>query len=256
MFSFRFLAEIRESELSTIVPHLPTGGAILEIGGGTGDQALLLERRGFKVASVDLPSSQYREHRVFPVIDYDGRNLPFPDRSFDAVYSSNVLEHVVDPAPLYAEFRRVLRPGGRCVHVMPTFSWRLFSSMTYYCALPRKVWGLVAGVSRGPDEFAAPKIDTSARGRLKFLASRVLPPRHGETGSSFSELATFRAAAWVRHFREHGMIVVDVVPVGIFYTGEMALGPRWSVASRRKVAAILGSGCNLYEVRFDERTDS
>jgi len=255
MFSFRFLAELREAELSAIVPHLPSGGEILEIGGGAGTQALLLEQRGFKLASVDLDSSRYREHRVFPVVDYDGTHLPFPDRSFDAVFSSNVLEHVVDPAPLYVEFRRVLRPGGRCVHVMPSFSWRLFSSMTYYSALPRKVWGLVAGIPRGPDEFAAPTIDTSSRGLLKALAGRVLPPRHGETGSSFSELVRFRAAAWVRHFREHGMIVVDVAPVGIFYTGEMAMGPRWSIASRRKAAAFLGSGCTLYDVRF-ENADS
>ncbi len=249
MFSFRFLAELRESELTTVIPHLPPGGEVLEIGGGTGSQALLLKQHGFKIASVDLDSSKYRENRVFPVIDYDGTHLPFPAASFDAVYSSNVMEHIVDPVPLYAEMRRVLRPGGRCVHVMPSFSWRLFSSVTYYYALPRKVWGLVAGVPRGPDEYPAPVIDTSSHGAVKLLA-RVLPPRHGETGSSFSELRRFRASAWIRHFQEHGMIVVGVAPIGIFHTGEMALGPRWSIASRRKAAAILGSGCILYDVRF------
>lgn len=251
MFSLRFLAEIREAELASVVPRLPAGGAVLEIGGGTGDQARLLRRRGFQITSVDLPSSGYREFRVFPVIDYDGTHIPFPDRSFDAVYSSNVLEHVVDPAPLYAEIRRVLRPGGRCVHVMPSGSWRFFSSLTYYQALPRKAYRLFAGIPPGPDELSVAPDGPSSWRLLKLIAHRLLPPRHGETGSAFGELLRFRSGAWVRHFREHGMTVVGVLPIGIFYTGELALGPRWSIASRRKAAAVLGSACILYEVRFD-----
>jgi SAM-dependent methyltransferase len=251
VFSFRFLAELREAELVTIVPHLPAGGTIVEIGGGTGDQALSLQRRGFKMASVDLDSSRYKGHRVFPVVDYDGTHLPFPDRSFDAVYSSNVMEHLADPAPLYAEFRRVLRPGGRCIHVMPSASWRFFSSLTYYWALPRKAFRLVAGIAPGPDEFALPEIDKSSLGLLNLLARRVLPPPHGEKATSFHELARFSSVAWVRHFREYGMKVVAVEPVGIFYTGELALGPRFSIASRRKAARFLGSSCTLYDVRFD-----
>ena len=38
--------------------------------------------------------------------------LPFPDESFDLVTCQTVLMHVADPAPVLAEMRRVLRPGG------------------------------------------------------------------------------------------------------------------------------------------------
>lgn len=41
-----------------------------------------------------------------------GEDLPFPDRSFDIVYSANVLEHTRDPARVLEEAIRVLRPGG------------------------------------------------------------------------------------------------------------------------------------------------
>jgi len=251
MFDLRFLDEIREAELERVVPHLPAGGEVLEIGGGTGAQARSLERRGFKVASVDLDSSLYRFRRVFPVIEYDGTRLPFPDRSFDAVYSSNVLEHVADPAPLYAEIRRVLRPGGRGIHLMPSASWRFFSSVTHYWALPSKAYRRFAGVPPGPDELPTNPTGSSKRGILSLALSNILPPRHGEEGSSFGELFRFRAAAWVGHFRAHGITVLVVEPVGIFYTGEMALGPRWPIASRRAASKFLGSACILYDVRYD-----
>ena len=42
MFDMRFLDEIREAELEKVVPHLPAGGEVLEIGGGTGAQARTL----------------------------------------------------------------------------------------------------------------------------------------------------------------------------------------------------------------------
>jgi SAM-dependent methyltransferase len=39
--------------------------------------------------------------------------LPLPDNSVDAVFSSQVLEHVADPGRYLAECTRVLRPGGK-----------------------------------------------------------------------------------------------------------------------------------------------
>lgn len=53
-----------------------------------------------------------------------GEHIPFPDESFDAVISSNVLEHVADPATVMRECFRVLRPGGVCHMVIPNYgSW-------------------------------------------------------------------------------------------------------------------------------------
>lgn len=41
----------------------------------------------------------------------DGRNLPFPDDTFDAVLSEAVLEHVPDPEQYTREVARVMKPG-------------------------------------------------------------------------------------------------------------------------------------------------
>ena len=45
--------------------------------------------------------------------------LPFADESFDAVLLVAVLEHTREPWRLLAEARRVLKPGGRVVMVVP-----------------------------------------------------------------------------------------------------------------------------------------
>jgi SAM-dependent methyltransferase len=45
----------------------------------------------------------------------DLARLPLPDASVDLIMSRSVFEHLTEPAAVYREFARVLRPGGRVV---------------------------------------------------------------------------------------------------------------------------------------------
>jgi len=49
--------------------------------------------------------------------------LPWAEAAFDAVVSADVLYHVDDDAAALAEFRRVLRPGGRMIVNVPAYRW-------------------------------------------------------------------------------------------------------------------------------------
>ncbi|MBA4135734.1 MAG: class I SAM-dependent methyltransferase [Opitutus sp.] len=49
--------------------------------------------------------------------------LPFPDASFDAVVSADVVCQVEDGARALREFARVVRPGGTVVVNVPAFRW-------------------------------------------------------------------------------------------------------------------------------------
>jgi SAM-dependent methyltransferase len=90
--------------------------------------AVLLARRGVQVTSVDLHEPEIESWRKLaggePNLQLavaDGRELPYPDGSFDHAYSISVLEHIPDRGDEQAlrELARVLRPGGRMVLTLP-----------------------------------------------------------------------------------------------------------------------------------------
>lgn len=59
-------------------------------------------------------------HIVSDIVD-----IPEPDRSFDAILCTEVLEHVPDPVAAIKEFYRLLRPGGELILTTP------FCSLTH-----------------------------------------------------------------------------------------------------------------------------
>lgn len=55
------------------------------------------------------------------VIDARGEKIPFPDGTFDILFSSTVLEHTSDPQAVLRESLRVLKPGGFMQFVFPNY---------------------------------------------------------------------------------------------------------------------------------------
>ena len=97
---------------------------VLDAGTGIGGTARFLAARyGSRVTAIDL-TREYCETADWLnwLTGLDGKitvrpgdvtSLPFPDAAFDVVISQHVQMNVPDKAALYAEARRVLRPGGR-----------------------------------------------------------------------------------------------------------------------------------------------
>jgi SAM-dependent methyltransferase len=50
---------------------------------------------------------------------YDGKTLPFEDNSFDAIFTSEVFEHIFNLPEIIRELHRVLRPGGQILLTCP-----------------------------------------------------------------------------------------------------------------------------------------
>lgn len=98
-------------------------GAALDCGCGAGDNARLLRELGWRVTGVtrdpaELAAAAQECENVELADLADGLGFA-PDGSFDLVVLSHILEHLVEPADLLAEARRVLAPGGRIVIALP-----------------------------------------------------------------------------------------------------------------------------------------
>lgn len=238
MFSIEFLDEIRRAELAAVLDLFPPRARVLEFGAGTGKQAAELESAGFEVAAIDIASSNYAGHRVFPVVDFDGKIIPFADGSFDVVFSSNVLEHIRDLPPIQKEIKRVLVKGGVAIHILPTHRWRIWTSLA---AIPRLIQSVGAAV-RAPSRQSGSQFVRQA-----YVA--LYQPRHGERGHALTELWTFSPRFWRFHFRQNGFEIEQERDVGIFYSGELLFGPRLSMDRRIAMAGFLGGACHVFKVR-------
>lgn len=90
------------------------------------------EVQGVEVSDFGVKFS--REDLRIPVFQGFLQDAHFPDESFDAVFSSHVIEHVGNPVNLFMEMRRILRTGGALITVLPTQfaspSYRFFGKWT------------------------------------------------------------------------------------------------------------------------------
>jgi SAM-dependent methyltransferase len=115
------------------------GRDVLEVGVGMGaDHLELAKARPRRLCGVDLTERAIALTRTrlgFAGLTSDLRvadaeMLPFPDASFDLVYSYGVLHHSPDTARAVDEVARVLRPGGRA-RIMIYHKWSLVGLMLW-----------------------------------------------------------------------------------------------------------------------------
>lgn len=93
---------------------------ILEIGACFSYASFKFAQKGCNVVALDISnylkvSDLYVEKAYFERLFSDMHRMPFIDNTFDIVFGSAVLHHSKNLKEVFAEIRRVLRPGGRLV---------------------------------------------------------------------------------------------------------------------------------------------
>ena len=108
-----------------ILSFAPSDGplTILDCGTGPGYFPVILGKRGHHVTGIDLTENMIKgardnvaeagvkaELRVM-----DCQETDFPDNTFDMIISRNITWTLSDPQKAYAEWKRILKPGGRLI---------------------------------------------------------------------------------------------------------------------------------------------
>jgi ubiquinone/menaquinone biosynthesis C-methylase UbiE len=172
-------------------------GDALEIGSGTGYFSLNLVQLGVieRLTATDISPGMLRrlastaaalDLEDVTTVTTEAEQLPFADESFDLVFGHAVLHHIPDLDRAFAEFRRVLRPGG----------------MIAFAGEPSRYGERLAKLPKRTGLLAAP-----AWRRLVGAATRAVPEAkqsHDHSLESVVDVHAFAPAGLRRLLRDAG----------------------------------------------------
>ncbi len=252
----RYFEEISRNRYGKREWHVPTvaafhkyaGKDVLEIGCSIATDGLEFAKKGANYTGVDLtPASIEMARERFRLFDVPGRfevanaeeKIPFPDETFDHIYSFGVIHHSPVPERIVREMHRVLRKGG-------TFNVMLYnrSSINYYIEImflrklfrhmlrPKFMPGLLASVT-GFDKW---KLDghretlTKKLTHEQWVSMNTDGPycplakvySHAEGAALFKDFSNVRQEVWEFNV-DHWPILKNILPT----RAERWIGRRW-----------------------------
>jgi SAM-dependent methyltransferase len=112
------------AELLDLLSTAP--GKILDCGCGAGDNARILNDRGWHVTGITIDPREQEAARQFCevvyIADLEKGLPPDIDGAFDAVLASHVLEHLARPERLLRDVHQRLNPGGVLAVALPNIA--------------------------------------------------------------------------------------------------------------------------------------
>lgn len=111
------------SKIEGLLPDLPPGARILDIGCGHGTTSAELVTRGHRVFGMEVNQEALASLRAKGIVPLEHDiTTPFAlEEPFDLVLLLDVLEHVFDPLALIGEASQALAPGGHMILTVPLY---------------------------------------------------------------------------------------------------------------------------------------
>jgi SAM-dependent methyltransferase len=253
-----FLEAIRLAEIEIVVNEIEKldllNKNILEFGAGNGWQAKWLSRKGFTVEAIEIKSNPSKEQRVWPIREYDGKNIPFQDNCFDIVFSSSVIEHIAELPDFFVELKRVLTKNGIAIFVVPSSAWRFWTIVTHYPYIIKIFLKIATRKFSRNSRFNYNQFIGNIRpGETVFSLNTVgrilFPCRHGVVGNALTELYYFSKHRWSRLIVGSGWKIITATTNRIFYSGNLVSGGFLPIKMRNTISRILGSSCHIFVLK-------
>ncbi|MCK4782960.1 MAG: class I SAM-dependent methyltransferase, partial [Desulfobacteraceae bacterium] len=240
-----YLHGIRKRELDILFSHLPEDKIFdksLELGAGDGFQSEILAKRVKHLISTDInPQRLRKESSVnieYKICDAELIDTYFEEKSFDFIFSSNLLEHLPDPERALQGIYRILKDDGITAHIVPSPFYKLAQMFLFYPnLLITKLEALME--TESPFGFLAEKISIYMKkqnqrnaqlsanqmgnnpkvltGR-RYSALRKLfwPVPHGASDSNWKEFQDWNHKRWLNIFSKSGFTVIKVAKGPVF----------------------------------------
>ncbi len=165
------------------------GRRVLDAGCGPGFYAAALVTDGAEVTAFDASATmvELARRRVGQRALVErarlGERLPYPDGRFDLIVCALAIHYAPDRGAAFAEFHRVLRPGGAAVVSTQhqTADWLRKGGAYFDRRLETDSWQLAAG-EQAVSFWREPLSDLSAAATgAGFVIERLIEPRPSET---------------------------------------------------------------------------
>ncbi len=114
----------RQALLRKVLPSIPKGGLILDVGCGRGEFCDFFAHEGFRAEGTDISQAAVSfARKAYPTAKFHACAVEdlLPDRAseFDAIFSSEVIEHLFDVGAYLLAINHLLKPGGTLVLTTP-----------------------------------------------------------------------------------------------------------------------------------------
>jgi ubiquinone/menaquinone biosynthesis C-methylase UbiE len=188
--------QVRQKLVKALGGRDESFGAGLEIGSGTGYFSLNLLQLGMiqSLTATDISAGMLKRLAntaeglglEVETEQTEAEELPFEDESFDLVFGHAVLHHIPDLDKAFAEFRRVLRPGGAIA----------------FCGEPSRYGDRLAELPKRAGMFIAPAWRRAIQAQPRAIAEAAQSEGHSLEGEV--DVHAFAPADLRRLLRDSG----------------------------------------------------
>lgn len=167
------------------------GNTILEVGCGPGTLLNAIKKHSPKcnVVGIDISFERLNYNKAsdfIHVVQSDSLTLPFPEQTFDSIYTRFLLEYLADSDKTVSEIYRVCKPGG--IIMLQDLDAQLVTNWPIANKLASTIDKIIGALAKtGFDPFIGRKLFSMARAIELENITVTVEPYHLITGSISSE---------------------------------------------------------------------